>query len=329
MVIIGCGTPKKSVGWRHLSNILGGLISGAHVSAVVEPWLLEAGKDTSGGKAFQAFCDEVCATNPDLVFAQAVENLPPFIGPTLAIIAGRTSDAPLLFEQAVKHGATHVYLEKHGAENAASKGRLCQFAKERDVVVVMGYVCNVSTFIQHALAYEAEVKASGEVPKVEICRVNHYTTETLGECFARNSEGLLHNMLGHDLALAVSFWCLRADNIREITIDNERTSLEEHGGLCDFSKLAFDVHMEEGNTLSFTANRCGARLQDPDVMPYFIRMRKGYQKLLSATVEHICTGKAGVPPGAVTLEMGRQVLLVADKLDEMLKMEMQKTSKHD
>ena len=55
------------------------------------------------------------------------------------------------------------------------------------------------------------------------------------------------------------------------------------------------------------------RLEEPDIMPYFIRMREGYQKLLSDTVEHIRAARAGNLPRAVTLDMGHQVLLVADR----------------
>ena len=54
-------------------------------------------------------------------------------------------------------------------------------------------------------------------------------------CFARNSEGLLRNMLGHDIALAVTFWGIQSDNIGTVSVDPVRTVYEEHAQLSDFS----------------------------------------------------------------------------------------------
>ena len=49
--------------------------------------------------------------------------------------------------------------------------------------------------------------------------LNAYKEEELAECFERNAEGLLKNMAIHELALAVTFYGVRADNIADVRVN--------------------------------------------------------------------------------------------------------------
>ena len=51
--------------------------------------------------------------------------------PRLFLLAGRTCDAPRLFASAIKQGATHVYVEKPGAESAELLEGMRALANER------------------------------------------------------------------------------------------------------------------------------------------------------------------------------------------------------
>merc|ERR1711990_604778 len=58
MVLVGCGAPKRGMGWYHGTQLLDGDIPSGRLDAVVEPFFMGPGKDTPPGKAFNEFAEE-------------------------------------------------------------------------------------------------------------------------------------------------------------------------------------------------------------------------------------------------------------------------------
>ena len=75
VIIIGCGTPKFSMGWTHLFQMLQPPLSQmAKVVGVVEPFFLaEAGRDAKGADLFRAYVAE----HPEIPFVPDISDLPP------------------------------------------------------------------------------------------------------------------------------------------------------------------------------------------------------------------------------------------------------------
>jgi len=88
------------------------------------------------------------------------------------------------------------------------------------------------------------------------------TAESLGECFERNSEGMLKNMAIHELALLVSFYDVSVDNIDSVVADREFSSMQTLPGpsgkeFTDFDKIKFTIKTKTGKEVSVQADRCG------------------------------------------------------------------------
>ena len=134
VVLVCCGEPKKSMGWFHLTQLLAD--ERVRVSAVVEPWFLGPGAEKPGAEKFA----ELRAGTEDVLFCASIGEVPlraEQAAPRLFLLAGRTCDAPHLFAAAIERGATHVYIEKPGAETAADLAGMQQLADARGVQVVV------------------------------------------------------------------------------------------------------------------------------------------------------------------------------------------------
>ena len=112
VVVVGCGAPKVSMGWFHLTQLMAD--ERVQVSAIVEPWFLGAGAKAPGAAAFASL---EC---PGAAKYAAMSDVPDGVAgaPRLFLIACRTLSAPTLFAEAIAKGATHIYLEKPGATSA-------------------------------------------------------------------------------------------------------------------------------------------------------------------------------------------------------------------
>merc|ERR1719247_3623023 len=143
-------------------------------------------------------------------------------GPTIALISGRTADNPRLLKEVIAAGCTHVYLEKPGAPTVAELEEMVAYAKEKGVPVYMGYNKNVTPYVRKALEFE------GKTPGASTTFVhnNAYKPEELGECFERNAEGMLKNMAIHELALLVTYYGVKGDNIKTVTPDKAYSSCQ-------------------------------------------------------------------------------------------------------
>jgi len=348
-ILVGCGVPNRGMGWFHAIQMLNGECPSTKLTAVVEPFFLsDAGKAVPGGPEFGEFAAE---WEPKGVqFTPDLADLPPADGARMALIAGRTADNPRLLRECIDvAGCTHLILEKPGATCVADLEDMAAYAKEKGVTVMMGYNKNIAKYVGSALAFEAE----NEGATTKFTSLNAYGRDELGECFERNSEGLLKNMAIHELALAVTFYGVKADNIVDVSINEANSECLTIGDYTDFSKAEFTVTTSEGKSVTIFADRCGgneciadvsvdgevkfqsmmpdeelskqieaSQKVNPDWMPYFFLQEKDYSNLKEMCGAHAVAGTAGVPEGIASIEIAIEALKVAEYLTPTLREKM-------
>ena len=59
VILVGCGVPKRGMGWYHAKQMLEGDVPSAELTAVVEPWFLGAGADSPPGETFGKWAKEM------------------------------------------------------------------------------------------------------------------------------------------------------------------------------------------------------------------------------------------------------------------------------
>jgi predicted dehydrogenase len=271
VICVGCGEPKKAMGWYHLTQLLDE--SRAKVISVVEPWYLGKGCGAAGADVFAKFREDANKSHPGIGFYSNVEELPELTQeagvstPVLALLAGRTENNPELFEAVCKKGVTHVLVEKPGAETAAQLEAMHELAGKNGIQVVVGYNKNVSEYTQEAIKEIESARASGgRLPVVTLEHNNafEYGSEGL-RTFMRGPgrEGLVHNMACHELAIATTFLGLCRDRIVSLTIDpNLSEQITFDDGHKDWVRLSFSVVLTSDTNaypteLRFVVNRCG------------------------------------------------------------------------
>ena len=95
---------------------------------------LGAGAGSRGAAAFESMRAEFATSHTDCKFLASVAELPALAqGPVLALVAGRTCDAPQIFDELCAKGVTHIYLEKPGADSAARLEAMRQKAEAHGV----------------------------------------------------------------------------------------------------------------------------------------------------------------------------------------------------
>ena len=118
----------------------------------------------------------------------------------------------------------------------------------------------MTKYVTDALAAE---KSLGAGATTAFYHNNAYQKHELGECFERNAEGMLKNMAVHELALLVTYYGVKGDNIASIDVDKKYSSCQTlRGGdtgapFTDFDAIGFTVTTTEGKTVSVYADRCG------------------------------------------------------------------------
>jgi len=349
--LIGCGVPKRGMGWYHAKQILEGEIETAQLTAVVEPWFLGNGADSPPGQVFGTWAKEM-AEKYGTTFCKSVDDLE-VTGPTLALISGRTADNPRLLREVIDKGVSAVYLEKPGAPTVAELEEMREYAKSKGVPVYMGYNKNVTPYVRKAL--EAAKKCPGS--KTTYVHNNAYTTDELPECFERNAEGMLKNMAIHELALLATYWDVTVENIKSVTPDAEFSQVLTLTGpsgkeFTDFSKVGFTIETKSGNVITLKIDRCGstsggnsiaivekdgkevfraetpddelkkyceaAAKADPEMMPYFFLQSDDYKTLKDLATAHVLAGGKGSPEGMANIEIAVEALRVAEYLTPTL-----------
>ena len=234
---------------------------------------LGAGKGAPGADAFEAFRAELVATCPKCRFCSTVAELPSLAsGPVLALIAGRTADAPGSFDELVAKGVSHIYLEKPGATSAARLEAMRQTAANAGVPVLVGYNKNVAQYSREALESLAARRAAGRpapVVTLEHCNAFLPGKELVDFVSGAGAEGMLHNMGCHELALAATLFGVTPERIASLTLHPEASELLtlSDGVGVDWSRVGFtlSLHPTDAETpagaaptaLRFSFDRCG------------------------------------------------------------------------
>lgn len=261
VVLVGCGAPLRGMGWYHAVQILEGRVDHAKLSYIVEPWLMGPGATGPGGPEFAGF-QKKTEDEHGVVFCKSLSELPESSGDgnRLALISGRTTDNPRLLTEAIKAGCKTVYLEKPGAPTVQELETMRKKAADKGVTVLMGYNKNVSKYVTKTREFASSVKEA----RVTFVSNNTYkpTVNSLGECFERNSEGMLKNMAIHELALLVTFYDVSVENIESVKVDKEFSSMQTLQGpsgkeWTDFDKIKFLIKTKNGKEVSVQADRCG------------------------------------------------------------------------
>jgi len=359
VVVVGCGLPKKGMGWYHLTQLLE--MSRVNVTAVVEPFFMN-----------EKLCPEPPAVFLELTHSleamgietkKSVDDLSVFTKPTMCLIAGRTAENPELFRQCVERGAQVIYLEKPGAPTVKELEDMRTLAEEKNVKVYLGYNKNVTPYVLNT------IKVARETPNSHVffCHNNSYSTSDLPEVFARNSEGMLKNMAIHELALLVMFFQVTVDNIEKFKVNTDKlfseqvtiwkpgTSLPNPVYIVDFSRVAFKITTKAGTNVSLMADRCGGNVsfavvkdvlgkevkrfdypdpetaalidekvaKDPQMMPYFLVQSDDYKELKDRVVNATLDSRSEGPEGVATITVGIEALKLAeyatDQLNKALK----------
>ena len=358
-VVIGVGLPGRSMGWLHLTQLLN--MDSVSVRHIVEPWWLDKKQaQTDAGKEFFAACEALELSQRGVAFHTSVKELPrlePNI-PCLAVIASRTPDAPTLFKAAVEKGATHIYLEKPGAQTTHELREMSELAARAGVVVIVGYQKTVSDYVKQA--YEADREWRSDVVNLRFEHHNPYHPEELESVFRANREGMLLNQCCHELALWSAKWKIQPKEIIDVIVHREDTQLERFGEIEDFSKLAFTATTTQGRNFTLAASRCGGTdsritvqkgivgekkifvqaspelhkqaervlAESPNTAWYYPLFESDYLKLKQEFVAHILAGKDGVPPDAPTLTDAVFVLELAESLSPALLAQVEPPVEH-
>merc|ERR1712238_428178 len=161
---------------------------------------------------------------------------------------------------AIAAGCTVIYLEKPGAPTVAEPKAMKAQAAAADVAIAMGYNKNVCKYVRKARDFAAATPGS------HVTFVSNNTCKNtaadLGECFERNSEGMLKNMAIHELALLASFYDVTVDSVEKVEVDKDFSSLQTLKGpsgkdFTDFDKAKFTIRTKTGKAVSVAADRCG------------------------------------------------------------------------
>lgn len=337
--IIGAGIPGRGMGWFHALQIINGNVNSSRLTDVVEDYFLGEGSDTPSGEIFK---DEVVEpwSKKGVRFHQSVQDLWLNIdGPKIALIAGRTADNPRLFYESIHAGADCILLEKPGAATVEELTEMSVFADEKKIPVYMGFIKNLSDYF--ISSYQLCKKQGGEMMLIS---KNSYKREELGECFQRNSEGLLKNMAIHELALAVQFFGMKADNILSVEIHSDNCECLTLEGITDFSKVDFTlnngaqkiriyadrcagdssfvkVFVDQKEISSLDLNGFDKEIQEkfkkhPDYLPYLITQEQEYKILKERVAQAVLHNSP--PENVATVEVGIEALKLAEFLTPYL-----------
>jgi predicted dehydrogenase len=353
VVLVGCGVPKRGMGWYHAVQMLNGNCPSAKLSFIVEPWFLGAGASGPGGAEFTEFKEET-ETNHGVTFLKSLKDLPVAADDVkrLALISGRTADNPRLMSEAIEAGCSTIYLEKPGAPTVAELEAMKKEAADKNVTVLMGYNKNVCKYVSRTRDFAAKTE-DGHVTFVSN---NTYepTAESLGECFERNAEGMLKNMAIHELALLVSFYDVTVENIDTVNVDKDFSSMQTLTGpsgkeWTDFDKIKFTIATKTGKQVSVQADRCGGATsyatvtnssgeelfrhsmpdeedkanvdilsaKYPGAMPYFFSQDPDYTTVKERVAAFCANGTE--PVGIATVDIACETLRVAEYLTSLFK----------
>ena len=255
VIIIGCG--PKSIGWFHLMQFLD--MPNINVRAVVEPYYLDKTKCPYPPQAFVDLVMMLDEMGIRCLFH--VGQLEVFHRRTLCVIAGRTVDNPRLFRECIGLGASHIYLESPGAPTLEQLKDMGSLADTRGVEVYMGYQRLCSSYIEKAMSLSRSIPKS----HVFFCHNETYPSDDLPYVVSKYPEGMLRAMASQELAVLMTQFGVKADNIKAFKVNTNRLFSERqvyynqiNGNKCtDFTRVAFKITTKTGRSVSVMADRCG------------------------------------------------------------------------
>jgi len=347
VVVVACGAPKRGMGWYHCLQLLQGRVQDATLTDIVEPFFLGAGKDSAMGKEFAEWAATAAAKG--VALHSSVAEMPQSTGPKLAMICGRTADNPKLLREVIDRGCTHVYLEKPGAPTVKELQEMAAYAKAKNVPIFMGYNRNFSKYIRLANDFLASPSAP-QGCALTLGRNDCFNTpESLDECFERNAEGMVKNMLCHEILTLVTYNGLTVDSIAEVVADQAYTHQETRNGITDFSRIGCTIKTKSGQKFILWGDRSDGEYSEavvtkvgmeafksvrpcpeivakqaelekatPGCMPYFYFQDGEYLDLKQAVVDHIFHGRDGTPEGVASPETAIEGLKICDVVTEAL-----------
>jgi len=257
VIIVGCG--PKSVGWFHLMQFLD--MPKINVRAIVEPFYMDKTKCPHPPQSFVDLV--VMVSEMGIRCVNHVTQLELFQHRrTLCVIAGRTRDNPKLFRECIGMGASHIYLEVPGASSIEQLRDMHSLAATRGVSVYMGYQRLCASYIEKA------VSLSRSIPKshVFLCHNENHPSRELHLVVNRHPEGMIRAMASQELAVLVTRFGVKADDIETFKVNTNRlfserqifydaSSGKEHS---DISRAAFKITTKHGRrSVSVMADRCG------------------------------------------------------------------------
>jgi transaldolase len=341
--LYSCGLPKRSMGWYHAKQLLDQRFPEARLAHVIEPFLLNQpslNPDFADWKA--------AAEKQSVEFHKCAEAAPQASSNAIALICGRTHDNPELFRAAVAKGFKLVILEKPGAPSAAELEAMSNLAKEHGVRVFMGFNRNFSAYVKQLSKQATGTDLSKS--KIVLGRCDIFNSdEAMDECFERNAEGLLANMLCHEIMVLMSYFQLKKSNIKQIEVDQAHCSREVRRGMTDFTKARFTITLHNGCQLSVWGNRAGGEFAEavlstpgqddfrsfrpdaslatsserlekelPGCQAYFYLQDAEYADLKQSIFSHVLAGKPGSPPGVADIDSALEMMEVISMIQKEL-----------
>jgi predicted dehydrogenase len=331
------------MGWYHCRQILQGEVTGSFLANVVEPWFLGPGKEAPFATDFGAWS----ASLPSVAFHSSLQSMPEQTGQNLVMICGRTADNPKLFKQAIDRGFSHVYLEKPGATSVAELREMLSFAEAKGVSVFMGFNRNFSKYVTSACDIVSKDPVNTSLTLARFDCFN--TNESLDECFVRNAEGMMKNMMCHELMVLITYYGLTVDGIQKVVVDRKETVCDVRCGVRDYSRVSFKLVMKSGQEFNLFGDRTGgehaeavaciqgqavhkAVRPDPDIsaraatlekeepgcMPYFYLQDAEYKSLKQNVVDHILSQCEGFPKGVASVANAIECLQICDHITQAL-----------
>merc|ERR1712048_1350268 len=222
-------------------------------------------------------------------------------------------------------------------------------AEDHGASVYMGYNRNFSTYVKKLVQKSIELEKEGKMPMVTMGRNDCFALEDLDECFERNAEGMLANMMCHELMVLVTYFGLKAYSIKEIKVDPSSCKKEVRRGHTDFRQMSFTLTLVDGRTFQLWGDRCGGEycealisvegsevfralrpdpaleamsrkleLEKPGCQPYFYLQDEEYLDLKNAIFSHIQEGKAGSPHGVASIDTAVEAMKVIDVIQRKL-----------
>jgi predicted dehydrogenase len=235
-------------------------------------------------------------------------------------------------------------LEKPGATTTAELQAMEALAKEKNVSVFMGFNRNFSKYVRLAHDFMGTKDAS-----LTLLRNDCFNSEeSLDECFERNAEGMMKNMMCHELMVLIAYYGLKVDSIQKVVPDKSYTVKQTRRGFQDFTRVGFTLILKSGQeftlrgdrqggehaeaTVSLSGQKFTAMRPDPEIlatsktleeacpgcMPYFYLQDGEYIDLKQQVVTHVLNGETGSPEGVASISHAIECLKLCDFITEAL-----------